>query len=190
MFNIMKKFGKKTKQEKAIEFVPEKEKQEKTAELVPEDGTWIPGGIKRDFYCNIFFTQYKSVEKEGRSLDDVSYSVNGRIYTGMDSFEKEEIESLPDILAKKSEPCKVAAYRDIYGNAVLRLSVSIPTFDIGDREFDSVHFLYLFHDQEQIYGAYCMAGYVLAKIILCSNLNYVDDKLKPWLEKFGFPLKV
>jgi hypothetical protein len=60
----------------------------------------------------------------------------------------------------KFNDCNVRLFTDGYYPKVVRLSKDIPTFDSGDREYDSWHDLYLVQEQSgNIHAVYCTGGY-------------------------------
>ena len=80
-------------------------------------------------------------------------------------------------------------YSDRFHHHVVAVVKSVPTFDSGDREYDSRHTLYLFHNEGRISAAYVKEGYRIAELYVLKDLQSVGEELKPYLEKAGFPLK-
>ena len=121
----------------------------------------------------------RSWEESGlyKSLDGFTYSFNGRTYR--------DVESL------LGEPCReisknVTIHRDIWGGNVLCAYTSIPTFDSGDREWDSKMLECLFFDGKEIHLVILRGGYRIAKLIFYSPLRGADLRLKPLFEELGW----
>ena len=83
----------------------------------------------------------------------------------------------------KYDKCDVMIYTDGHYPKVVRLSKDIPTFDSGDREYDSWHDLYLAEEKNgNIHAVYCTGGYRIAKIQGYAKVHKYPDELKPYLE--------
>lgn len=70
----------------------------------------------------------------------------------------------------------LSIYRDTEGRPVLGSYVSIPTFDFGDREWDSYARLYLGRRTGECYGIYINGGYKISKICSYRDVWYADSK--------------
>lgn len=111
--------------------------------------------------------------------DGFVYDFNGRGYQDVESLWKETLEEIyPD----------VRIGMDAYGERVLRAYTDIPTFDSSDREWDSRMEEYLFYDGKQIHLVVLRGGYRIAKLIFYTNLLTADVRMKPTLEKMGWPV--
>ncbi len=66
---------------------------------------------------------------------------------------------------------------------VLRLSLSIPTFDSADREYDSWHDLFLLQEHNGIIrGVYCTGGYSVSHIEGYWQVYQYPEPLKKYLQ--------
>lgn len=66
---------------------------------------------------------------------------------------------------------------------ILRLSLSIPTFDSGDREYDSRHDLYLLQENDRTLRAvYCTCGYRIAKVEGYARVYQIPEPLQKYFE--------
>lgn len=112
-------------------------------------------------------------------MDGYTYSFNGRNYTDIRAFTTETIEKLSD---------DVSIARDTFGNMVLRRYREIPTFDSGDREWDSAEIEYLMFDGKDIHLIVMRGGYRIAHLIFFEKLLTADARMKPIFEKLGWPV--
>lgn len=76
-----------------------------------------------------------------------------------------------------------SVYRDQNGKNVLRLYFSVPTFDEGDREWDSYRKLFIVPYKNGFKGLLVFGGYEIAKIYIYTNLKCADEKTKNLLIK-------
>ena len=113
-----------------------------------------------------------------KGMDGYTYSFNGRSYTDVRAFQTEAIEWLSD---------NVRIARDTFGDMVLRRRTEIPTFDSGDREWDSAEIEYLFFDGKDIHLIVLRGGYSIAHLIFFEKLLTADARMKPIFEKLGWP---
>lgn len=65
------------------------------------------------------------------------------------------------------------------GRTALAFTLDIPTFDSGDREYDSWHTLYLLPGRQAgtVDGYYCTGGYKLAHAVYCRELRSVSARI-------------
>lgn len=70
----------------------------------------------------------------------------------------------------------------------MRLKQNIPCFDSGDREYDSAHLLYFFHNGGQVHALYCGEGYRVATLTLFEKVKITNTRLKNFLKSEGFPV--
>ena len=78
-----------------------------------------------------------------------------------------EIRNLDVRLFKKSTcwHTSIVIFENTKYKRIVRLSLSIPTFDLGDREYDSWHDFFLLQEYNGIIRAvYCTGGYRIARI--------------------------
>lgn len=113
-----------------------------------------------------------------RALNGYKYRLNGRLYTDRESFRKCELEKLSD---------DVSINKDSYGCKVLYAYTQVPTFDSGDREWDSAIDEFLMFDGRQINLIRCRRGYKIASITIYGKLISASENMRPWLERLEFP---
>lgn len=111
-------------------------------------------------------------------MDGYTYSFNGRSYTDIRAFMTKPLEKLSD---------NVSIARDTFGHMVLRRYTEIPTFDSGDREWDSEEIEYLMFDGKDIHLIIMRGGYRIAYLIFYEKLLTADAQMKPIFEKLGWP---
>lgn len=111
-------------------------------------------------------------------MDGYTYSFNGRSYRDVDSLWTERIEDLTQ---------DVSIGVDKFGEKVLRIHYSIPTFDSGDREWDSMYRLYLMFDGKDVHLVTMNGGYRIAKLTFYEKLLTADARMKPIFERLGWP---
>jgi len=124
-----------------------------------------------------FRNRYKK-RKPFVGMDGYTYSFNGRSYTDVRAFQTEAIEMLSD---------NASIARDTFGDMVLRRRTAIPTFDSGDREWDSAEIEYLMFDGKDIHLVIMRGGYRIAHLIFFEKLLTADARMKPIFEKLGWP---
>lgn len=125
-----------------------------------------------------FQKRYKK-KKHFEGMDGYTYSFNGRNYRDIRAFTTETIEKLSD---------DVSIARDTFGDLVLRRYTEIPTFDSGDREWDSAEIEYLMFDGKDIHLIVMGGGYRIAHLIFFEKLLTADARMKPIFEKLGWPV--
>ena len=114
-----------------------------------------------------------------KGMDGYTYSFNSRSYTDVRAFQTKAIENL-------SEDVSIA--KDTYGNMVLRRYTEIPTFDSGDREWDSAEIEFLMFDGRDIHLIVLRGGYHIAHLIFFEKLLTADSRMKPIFKKLGWPV--
>lgn len=124
-----------------------------------------------------FQKRYKK-KKNWVGMDGYTYSFNGRSYTDVRAFTTAAIEKLSE---------NVSIARDTFGEMVLRRYTDIPTFDSGDREWDSEENEYLMFDGKDIHLIIMRGGYRIAHLIFFEKLLTADARMKPIFEKLGWP---
>ena len=93
----------------------------------------------------------------------------------------EKYQSGTPLDADKFKDCNVRFFTDGYYPRVVRLSKDIPTFDSGDREYDSWHDLYLVQEQSgNIHAVYCTGGYRIATIQGYAKVHQLPNILKKY----------
>jgi len=71
---------------------------------------------------------------------------------------------------------------------VLRGYTEIPTFDSGDREWDSAEIEFLMFDGRNIHLIVLRGGYSIAYLTFYEKLLTADARMKPIFEKLGWPM--
>lgn len=113
-------------------------------------------------------------------MDGYTYTFNGRTYRDTESLRVAPLEeTFPNVFLTE----------DTYGEKVLRTYVQIPTFDSGDREWDSMELEYLFFDGKHIHLLVMRGGYRIAKLTFYEHLLSADMRMKPVFEKLAWPMK-
>lgn len=115
----------------------------------------------------------------GIDLEGYTYSFNGRTYRDVASL---RVASLEEIFKN------VYLTADAYGEKVLRTYKQIPTFDSGDREWDSMELEYLFFDGKHIHLVVMRGGYRIAKLTFYEKLLRADVRMKPIFERLGWTM--
>ena len=114
-----------------------------------------------------------------RGMDGYTYRCNGRTYQDVESLWKEPAEDVAQ---------NVQIVTDIYGEKVLKTYTQIPTFDSGDREWDSKRLEFLFFDGKNIHLVLMAGGYRIAKLTFYETLVAADVRMKPVFEKLGWKM--
>lgn len=117
----------------------------------------------------------------GKGMDGYTYSFNGRTYRDVASL---RVAPLEEIFKN------VYLTADAYGEKVLRTYKEIPTFDSGDREWDSTELEYLFFDGKHIHLVVMRGGYRIAKLTFYEKLLTADTRIKSIFEKLDWPTNV
>ena len=131
-----------------------------------------------------FKTRYKKKHRDielykDTGLSGYRYVFNGRSYEDYHSLTVEKVEKLSEY---------VSIYKDAYGDKVLRIYEEIPTFDAGDREWDSEIMRYLFFDGKEIHMMIMRAGYKIQYLAFYETLVYAESGMEPFFEKLGWPV--
>ena len=125
-----------------------------------------------------FRHQTRRADFGSKGLDGYTYSYNGRTYRDTESLRVAPMEEISK---------NVFLTADAYGEKVLRTYTQIPTFDSGDREWDSMELEYLFFDGKHIHLVVMRGGYRIAKLTFYEQLLSADMGLKPLFENLGWP---
>ena len=136
-----------------------------------------PDGGKRKITLEFRSTYTKT--NVGTGMDGYTYSFNGRTYQDVASLRVAPLEEIFE---------NVYLTADAYGEKVLRTYKQIPTFDSGDREWDSTELEYLFFDGKHIHLVVMRGGYRIAKLTFYEKLLTADARMKPIFEKLGWPM--
>lgn len=106
------------------------------------------------------------------------YQLGGRTYTGIKTACEYTEEEISD---------GVLIGKDEFGGKILYEYSSIPVFDFGDRQWDSLAGSFLIFDGTNIDLLQFRRGYCVAEIVVYENLLEADKEMKPWLERLEFP---
>lgn len=136
-----------------------------------------PDGSRQKFRLEFRSTYSKTNWSSG--MDGYTYRFNGRTYQDVESLWKEPSEDLTE---------NVRIVTDIYGEKVLKTYTQVPTFDSGDREWDSKRLEFLFFDGKNIHLVLLAGGYRIAKLSFYETLVAADIRMKPVFEKLGWKL--
>ena len=126
------------------------------------------------------FAGTKKISHSDEKLPGYQYTLNGRTYTDVSSFDVKDRENITD---------DIYISKDIYGSKVLCVFKAIPTFDSGDREWDSRMIEYLMFDGKDINLVVMRGGYKIANLTFYTKLLTADLKLKPYFERLCFPVE-
>lgn len=74
-------------------------------------------------------------------------------------------------------------FKNKTGKKALVIHVSVPTFDYGDREWDSFRKLFLIPEAGGMTGFMICGGYKIAKIIAYKDIHCADEKTERLLEE-------
>ena len=129
--------------------------------------------------CSMTFQTACRKNNRYGGMDGYTYSLNGRSYRDVDSLWTERIEELTQ---------NVSIGIDKFGEKVLRIHYSIPTFDSGDREWDSMYRLYLMFDGKDVHLITMNGGYRIAQLAFYEKLLTADARMKLIFEKLGWPM--
>lgn len=136
-----------------------------------------PDGSSHKFRLE-FAREYEKSSWSG-GMDGYTYRLGGRTYQDVESLWKEPVEDI----------CKnVQIVTDIYGEKVLKTYTQVPTFDSGDREWDSKRLEFLFFDGKNIHLVLMAGGYRIAKLTFYEKLLAADVRMKPVFEKLGWKM--
>ena len=82
-------------------------------------------------------------------------------------------------IRRKYRDTNITIYNNLIYQKIVCLSLSIPTFDSEDREYDSWHNLYLVQEKNgNIHAAYCTGGYRIATIQGYAKVYQLPNELK------------
>ena len=136
-----------------------------------------PDGSSRKFRLEFLTKQVKTNRNSG--MDGYTYTFNGRTYQDVESLWQEPVEDITE---------NVQITTDVHGEKVLKTYTQIPTFDSGDREWDSKELEFLFFDGKHIHLLVMRGGYRIAKLTFYTGLLAADVRLKPIIEKLGWKM--
>lgn len=117
-------------------------------------------------------------KKQSLQFGNYEFVYQSQPYT-TDFFAKEPIQEF-DRGVKK--------FLDENGGEALSIYESIPTFDSGDREWNSYQRIYIIREKNSYAGIYLTGGYRLADVNLYSGIEAGDEKTNNLLEQ-ALPVK-
>lgn len=131
--------------------------------------TMVSKSIERDFGEGFLF----SVEALNVTEEDLKRCNSGNLKEPCDHYQ-----------FGKYDKCDVLIYTDGYYPKVVRICKDIPTFDSGDREYDSWHDLYLVQEKSgDIHAIYCTGGYHIALIQGYKKVYKLPGELEKYFTK-------
>ena len=80
----------------------------------------------------------------------------------------------------------VSVCKDEKNENVLRIRVPVPTFDAGDREWDSYRELRIRSEAGRLHALLIAGGYKIASVYSCSDLRCADRQTEALLAELGF----
>lgn len=131
-------------------------------------------------YTLMFARKWMVPGSGGTDRANATYRLGGRTYTGLKTVYKAMVEEL-------SEGCLIGM--DAFGGKILYQYGAVPTFDFGDRKWDSVRGSFLISDGINIDLLRFNKGYCVGTIEVYERLLSADESIKLWLERLEFPVK-
>ena len=127
--------------------------------------------LNREFKCGISCEKVQLLSADYNT----KYIAGDKDYVGYQSLETGKCGEVEN---KYGCSCDIVSlYIDSYGCKVVRLKQTIPCFDSGDREYDSAHLLYFFHNGGQVHALYCGEGYRVATLTLFEKVKITNTRL-------------
>ncbi len=115
-------------------------------------------------------------------LEEVRYTVGSKQYKGSEPVKGTTEEELTD-----DNRYYVSIKENQFGDKIIYEYVSVPTFDSGDRLWDSYRKYVLIYDGKDIDIIAFRGGVKLAKIEVYNKLTFADAFFKPYFEKLNYP---
>ncbi|MCD8132099.1 MAG: sel1 repeat family protein [Lachnospiraceae bacterium] len=115
-------------------------------------------------------------------LEECVYTVGSKRFKGNEPLSGEAIEVLTD-----GNGYYVSVKQDRYGDKIVYEHVTVPTFDSGDREWDSYRKYALIYDGKNIDVIAFKGGYKIANIDVYRKLKLGDVTFKQYFEKLNYP---
>ena len=116
-------------------------------------------------------------------IRDCVWDVNGRTFRDLSCLQGKVIKKFPS--GRSDYSYQLRQYSD--GTKFLFYCEEIPTFDSGDREWDSMKYRVLFCDKYGVNLIHCHAGYKLPRINICTGLKKASAEIIRWLIYIGCP---
>ncbi len=162
--------------------VPNQPSEQKT--ITDEEAREI-AYIGREFNCRFLCESVRTLRCPD---NNVEYLVGGKLYGGKGRHvNDDEIKELDQC---KTFNCNSIWFlkNDRYGHEAVKLFRDIPCFDSGDREWNSMHSLKLFHNEGKIHAVFCVEGYSISELVIVENVTPDSENLKTLLRECGFPV--
>ena len=118
-----------------------------------------------------------------KGIQDCVWKLNDRVFTDLSCLEGKLIKKFSS--GRSDSEYKLKKYSD--GTRFLFYSEEIPTFDSGDREWDSMKYCAVYCDKHGINLIHCHEGYKLGRINICVGLKKVGAEFFRWLAYIGCP---
>ncbi len=115
-------------------------------------------------------------------LEECVYTVGSKQFKGDEPLRGEAIEVLTD-----GRGYYVSTKQDKFGDKTIYEHETVPTFDSGDREWDSYRRYALIYDGKDIDVVEFKGGYKIANIDVYRKLTLCDVAFKQYLEKLNYP---
>ena len=109
------------------------------------------------------------------------YDVNGRTFKDLSCLKGKVIKKFP--MTRDDCGYQLRQYPD--GKKFLFYWEDIPTFDDGDREWDSMKYRAVFCDDNGINVIHCHEGYKLPRIYICVGMKKASEEFLRWLFYVG-----
>lgn len=111
------------------------------------------------------------------------WQLHGRTFQDMSCLKGKVIKKF--YTGREDYSYQLRQYED--GKKFLFYSEEIPTFDSGDREWDSMKYRALFCDDYGVNLIHCHEGYKLPRISICVGLKKASAEVMRWLIYIGCP---
>ena len=109
-------------------------------------------------------------------ISDCTYSIHGREFKDLSFGRGETVEEIDD---SDSIGHSLRIYPD--GKKFIFAFKEIPTFDSGDRVWDSVRHVAIYCDDEGVNLIHCQHGYQISRIKIYIGLNKIAPEFSKWL---------
>ena len=148
-----------------------------------DDNTYSWPESKYSEQDNLEFESAYEIDRNSwfEEIYDCVYKVNDRQFTDLECMKGNSIETFEK---KNGNVFEIRKYND--GKRFLFHYHEIPTFDSGDREWDSICHVVVFRDNKGINLIHCQHGYKIPRILIYLNLKKSNPKLDKWFEQLGW----
>lgn len=110
---------------------------------------------------------------------------NGLNFYYSDISEDQTLEIMGELQNKVSINDSTDIYTNQAGDKIIRIYVAVPTFDFGDRQWDSYRKLFIFPHENQIWGLLVAGGYEIARITCYQDLRAASDRTEKLMSMFA-----